>query len=111
MRSEDGTEQFANATIRCKANVYFDGKVVSHAVTTADGSRKSLGVIQTGQYHFETAGAERMDIIAGSCRARVRGEADWTTYTAGSGFDVPARSAFDIAVDDGLTEYLCSFDA
>jgi uncharacterized protein YaiE (UPF0345 family) len=108
--SESGIgEQFERATIRIKANVYFDGRVVSHSVTTAEGERRSLGVILPGEYHFETSGAERMDIVAGRCRARVRGEADWTEYERGSGFDVPAHSAFDIAVDDAPAEYVCSF--
>lgn len=102
-------QQFDNATIQCRASVYFDGKVISHSLTDASGRRKSLGVIQPGQYHFETTEPERIDIITGRCRARVRGQTAWTTYAAGSGFNIPARSAFDIAVDDGLAQYVCSY--
>src|SRR5690242_15923378 len=38
-------KQFDQVTVVCKANVYFDGKVISHTVLFADGSRKTLGLI------------------------------------------------------------------
>ena len=31
-----------NATVRTRANVYFDGKCVSHSLELADGSKKAL---------------------------------------------------------------------
>ena len=58
--------QFANVTVVTKANVYFDGNVVSHTVLCADGSKKTLGLIRHGQYHFNTAAAERMQIVESS---------------------------------------------
>ena len=102
-------EQFANVTVTCKANVYFDGKVVSHSLTFADGSRKTLGLIYPGSYKFNTDAAETMEIVAGDCKVRVAGQADWTGYEAGSRFYVPARSSFEIAVADGIAEYVCTF--
>lgn len=103
------TEQFSQVTVICKANVYFDGKVVSHTVLFADGSKKTLGLIYPGEYRFSTAAPERMDIVAGSCRARLEGSTEWLSYEAGSGFDVPGDSAFEIAVESGIAEYVCSF--
>ena len=104
-------EQFENVTVVCKANVYFGGKVVSHTVLAADGSRRTLGVVLPGSFHFETSAPERMDIVAGRCRAKLAGQAAWTNYEAGSGFDVPGDSAFDIEVAevDGAAHYVCSF--
>ena len=32
-----------NATISTRANVYFDGKCVSHSIELADGTKKSVG--------------------------------------------------------------------
>ena len=59
---------FQNATVEAKANIYFDGKVVSHTVTLADGSGKALVIIlHSGDYHFGTAAAELMDIISVNC--------------------------------------------
>ena len=102
-------DQFTQVTVPCKASIYFDGKVVSHTLVLADGSRKTLGLIYPGSYSFNTAAPERMAIIAGQCRAKVAGATDWSDYAAGSWFDVPANSSFEIAVASGIAEYLCSF--
>ena len=104
------TTQFDNVSVTCKANVYFDAKVISHTVRFADGTRKTIGVIHPGEYTFNTDAAERMDIIAGECRVKQKGQAEWTTYKAGSSFNVAAKSAFTIAVASGLAEYICSFE-
>lgn len=56
---------FSAVAVDTKANVYFDGNVVSHTVRFADASTKALGLIRPGTYHFGTATAERMEIVAG----------------------------------------------
>jgi len=101
--------EFTAVTAVAKANVYFDGKVVSHTIRLADGAKKTLGLIYPGEFHFGTDAAERMEIVAGQCRVRLDGAAAWTTYGAGTAFEVPAKSGFDIAVADGIAEYVCSF--
>jgi uncharacterized protein YaiE (UPF0345 family) len=102
-------KQFDNVSVVCKANIYFDGKVVSHSVLFPDQSKKSVGIIYPGQFTFNTAVPELMEITAGTCRVRLKGEKDWKPYTAGTAFRVAGQSAFDIAVDSGLVEYICSF--
>jgi purine/pyrimidine-nucleoside phosphorylase len=103
-------EALDNVKVPLKANVYFDGKVVSHTLFLAGGAKKTIGIIYPGHFTFNTDAAERMDILAGSCRVKLRGQTEWKTYVAGTLFQVPAKSAFDIAVDQGLAEYLCSFE-
>lgn len=103
--------QFENVTAIAKANVYFDGKVVSHTILAADGSKKTLGLIYPGKFHFGTAQAERMEIVAGNCRVKLDGQSDTREYAAVSAFDVPANSGFDIEVTAGICEYVCSFIA
>lgn len=103
--------QFTNVTAIAKANVYFDGKVVSHTILAADGSKKTLGLIYPGKFHFGTAQAERMEIVAGNCGVKLDGQSDTREYAAGSAFDVPANSGFDIEVTAGICEYVCSFIA
>ena len=100
---------FSNVTVDSKANVYFDGKVVSHTVHFTDGSKKTLGLIYPGRYHFGTAAPERMEIIAGSCEVVLDGTSETLTVEAGSFFDVPGNSGFTITVDDCICEYICSF--
>jgi uncharacterized protein YaiE (UPF0345 family) len=102
-------EQIDNVSVKLKANVYFDGGVVSHTLMFTDGSKKTVGFIRPGQFRFNTDAAERMDIIAGDCRVKLVGETEFKPYRAGSFFNVPAKSGFDIVVDNGLAEYLCSF--
>ncbi len=104
------TLEFANVTAVTKANIYFDGKVVSHTIVLADGARKSLGLIYPGEFHFGTDVAEQMDIVVGGCRVRLDGETTWQTYDAGTSFRVSAHSGFDIAVASGIVEYVCSFE-
>ena len=102
-------EKFDNASVTVKANVYFGGKVVSHTVVVNDGSKKTLGLIYPGSYSFNTADPERMEIVAGACRAKLPGQDSWYEYKAGSSFDVPGNSSFEIAVDEDVAEYVCSF--
>jgi len=102
--------QFENVTALAKANVYFDGKVVSHTLLFAGGVKKTLGLIYPGSFHFGTDAAERMDITAGACRVKLDGESEWKSFAAGTFFRVPAKSGFDIVVDSGIAEYVCSFE-
>jgi uncharacterized protein YaiE (UPF0345 family) len=102
--------QFENVTAIAKANVYFDGKVVSHSIRLSSGEKKTLGLIYPGEYHFGTDAAERMDITAGSCRVRLDGSSEWRDYAGGTHFRVPQKSGFDIAVASGIAEYVCSFE-
>ena len=102
-------QQFAGVTVLTKANVYFDGKVVSHSVLMADGAKKTLGLIYPGSYHFGTAAPERMEIVAGSCKVTLDGQNAVKEYAEGSYFDVPGKSGFTIEVTSGICEYICSF--
>jgi purine/pyrimidine-nucleoside phosphorylase len=101
--------EFKNVTAVAKANVYFDGKVVSHSILFSDGSKKTIGLIYPGKFHFGTDKAERMEIVAGQCAVKLAGRNDVTTYGAGQLFEVPAKSGFDIEVKSGICEYVCTF--
>jgi uncharacterized protein YaiE (UPF0345 family) len=102
--------EFTEVTAVCKANIYFDGKVVSHTLRFADGSKKTLGLIYPGSFEFKTDGAERMDITAGECQVRQANQSEWQTYRTGDMFKVPPRSSFEIAVREGVAQYVCSFE-
>jgi purine/pyrimidine-nucleoside phosphorylase len=103
-------EKFDNVSVLCKANVYFDGKVISHSVIFQDGQKKTLGLIFPGAFNFNTGAPEKMEIVAGTCIVKLKGQSEWKTYKAGEFFRVPGNSAFDIKVDAGITEYICSFE-
>ena len=102
------TAQFDQVSVVKQANIYFDGKCVSHTVIFPDGSKKTIGVIFPAQLTFNTAAAELMEVNAGECRIRLQGEDNWTTYAAGEKFNVPGNSKFDIEVVQTL-DYVCHF--
>ncbi len=99
--------QFDNVSVVKKANVYFDGKCVSHTVILAGGVRKSVGVILPATLTFNPDAPERMEITAGTARYRLAG-ADWKKVSAGESFDVPGKSGFDIEPAEPL-HYVCHF--
>jgi uncharacterized protein YaiE (UPF0345 family) len=101
--------EYPNVTAVAKANVYFAGKVVSHTLRFTDGSKKTLGLIYPGEYHFGTDAPERMEIVAGSCQVTLDGSNESRTYAAGSSFDVAGKSGFTIRVESDIAEYVCSF--
>ncbi|MBB5351162.1 hypothetical protein HNR46_001396 [Haloferula luteola] len=101
--------EFPNVTALAQANVYFDGKVISHTLLTASGEKKTLGVILPGSYHFGTDAPERMDIVAGSCSHVLDGTESSIATTAGSAFEVPGKSGFTITVEGEPCHYVCSF--
>jgi uncharacterized protein YaiE (UPF0345 family) len=100
--------QFDNVSVLKKANVYFDGKCVSHTVLLGDGSRKSVGVILPSSLTFNTGAPERMEVLDGRCRVRLAGQSAWKEYGPGQSFDVPANSGFDIEASVPL-HYVCHF--
>ncbi len=101
--------EFSAVTVTTKANVYFDGKVVSHTVLFADGAKKTLGLIYPGSFHFKTGAPERMEIVAGDCLVTLDGDTETEEYVASQHFDVPGNSGFTIEVKKGICEYICSF--
>jgi uncharacterized protein YaiE (UPF0345 family) len=101
--------EFKGVTAVTKANVYFEGKVVSHSILFPDGSKKTLGLIYPGKFHFGTDKAERMEIVSGACSVKIDGQNATQNYSAGQDFNVPAKSGFDIEIKSGICEYICSF--
>ena len=57
--------EFQNVTVVKCANVYFDGKVVSRTLVFPDGAKKTLGIMQPGEFEFSTGDQEIMEIISG----------------------------------------------
>src|SRR3954471_7720469 len=92
------TEQLAVASVATKANVYFDGKCVSHGVTFPDGTKKSVGVILPATLTFNTGAPEIMECVAGSCEYKLAGSNDWLKSAAGQKFSVPGNTSFEIRV-------------
>ena len=102
------TETIANVTLTTQANVYFDGKCVSHGFQAADGSKASVGVILPATLTFNTGAAEVMECVAGACEYKLAGSDEWQKSGPGEQFSVPANSSFDIRVAEAY-HYICRF--
>ncbi|MBI5675498.1 MAG: pyrimidine/purine nucleoside phosphorylase [Nitrospirae bacterium] len=100
--------EFANVTVVKKANIYFDGRVTSRTVLFSDGSKKTLGVMLPGEYEFNTADKEIMEILSGDLDVLLPGESGWRTIKGNEIFEVPANAKFSLKVRV-ITDYCCSF--
>ena len=93
--------EFTDVTVVKKANSYFDGRVTSRTIKFNDGSRKTLGIMQPGDYEFGTEEKEVMEIL-------LPGAETWQQIREGESFEVPANSKFSLKVKI-LTDYCCSY--
>lgn len=90
-----------------KHNSYFDAKVQSLGYER-NGRKQTVGVIEPGEYHFGTDAAERMTVVNGELQAKLPGSTGWTVYPAGTSFEVPAKSGFDVKAT-APSAYWCEF--
>ena len=88
-------------------NGYFDGKVQSVGFQR-NGRRATVGVIDVGEFHFGTDAPERMTVISGELQARLPGETAFRPFPAGTTFEVPGKSGFDVRAVEPAA-YLCEF--
>jgi uncharacterized protein YaiE (UPF0345 family) len=102
------TAQINGVTVNTQASVYFDGKCVSHGITFADGTKKSVGVVLPATLTFNTGAAEIMECVAGSCEYKLAGTDAWVKSSPGEKFNVPGNSKFDIRVTEPY-HYICHF--
>lgn len=104
------SDKIDNVSVGTKANVFFDGKCVSHSVFFPDGSRKTVGVVlPNSKLTFRIGMPELMEICGGTCQVKISGEAEFKTYAEGSHFNVPANGSFDIHTGAEAAHYVCSF--
>ena len=102
------TTQIDGVSVTTQANVYFDGKCVSHGITFADGTKKSVGVILPATLTFSTGAPEVMECVAGSCEYRLAGSEAWIKSSPGENFSIPGNAKFDIRVTEPY-HYICHF--
>ena len=77
------TSKLDGVTVTTRANVYFDGKCVSHNIELPDGSKKSVGVILPSTLTFKTGAPEVMELVQGSCRVKLAGSDAWMSHGGG----------------------------
>lgn len=102
------TAKIDNVTVTTQASVYFDGKCISHGITFADGTKKSVGVILPATLTFNTGAPEIMEGVGGECEYLLNGTDTWVKSGAGEKFSVPGNSSFQIRVAAPY-HYICHF--
>ncbi|KQM69034.1 pyrimidine/purine nucleoside phosphorylase [Xylophilus sp. Leaf220] len=102
------TQTFDGVSVSTQASVYFDGKCVSHGITLADGTKKSVGVVLPAELTFNTGAPEIMECVAGGCQYKLASTDDWKTSGPGEKFSVPGNSSFQIRVTEPY-HYICHF--
>jgi hypothetical protein len=100
--------EFNQVTVVREANIFFNGGVTSRTVIFADHSKKTLGIMQPGEYEFNTSSGELMEILAGDLDVQLPGTDAWQTFTGGQAFTVGAGERFGLRVRS-VTDYCCSF--
>lgn len=90
-----------------KTNEYFDGKVKSIAFEAAEGPA-TIGVMAEGEYEFGTATKEIMKVTSGELVVKLPGSDAWTSYPAGSEFEVEKDQRFGVR-SVGQSAYLCLY--
>ena len=99
---------FENVSVSKKANVYFDGKCVSHTVTE-NGIRKSVGVIlPPNPLRFDLTTKEIMEVIEGTAYVSINGNEE-ETFTNNQSWTVEAGGYFIVRTDAPL-HYVCHFE-
>jgi len=101
-------KKFENVTIDLEGNSYFDGAVTSRTIHLADGTKKTLGFMQIGEYEFGTQSAELMEITKGKLDVKLPDSNEWIKIGDNESFNVPANSKFQVKVEE-ITDYCCSY--
>ena len=99
---------FNNVRIIKKPNIYFEGKVFSYSLLFEDGSKKTLGVMQIGEYEFNTKEKEIIEITSGELKILIANESEWKNIVSGMIFEVPANSSFKLEITEVIS-YCCSY--
>lgn len=91
-----------------KVNEYFGGKVKSIAFQTAT-LPATVGVMEVGEYQFDTSKKETVTVISGSFTVKLPGSDRWQSFPAGTTFVVAANQVFHLQVTEE-SAYLCTYE-
>lgn len=91
-----------------EVNEYFDGRVKSLTVNSGEG-RKTVGVMEPGEYEFNTKTKETMTVITGEMSVYFDEYKEWEEFGNGASFDIPSKSTLRVRVAKD-TAYLCEYE-
>lgn len=89
------------------ANEYFDGNVKSLGYESAEG-KSTLGVMEPGEYTFDTSLDEIMTVVQGELVVQLPDESEWKSFKKGESFNVAANKSFNVKTSSA-SSYLCQY--
>ena len=90
-----------------KTNDLFGGNVKSIAFEMIDGPA-TIGILDAGEYSFETSSVEYMTVTSGELKVMQPGETDWKSYKPFETFIVEKGANSRVKAERSST-YLCLF--
>ncbi len=90
-----------------KTNEYFDGKVKSIALDSAEGNA-TIGVMAAGEYEFGTSTIEVMTVMSGKLSVLLPDETEWKVFKKFESFVVAKDVKFKVIANED-TPYLCLY--
>ena len=102
------TKELLDIKVTTKANIYWNGKVVSRTCYRKDGSKFTLGIITAGTYTFDVCDKEVVSLIAGEAEIILPDETEWRVVKTPDVFEIPAHSKYQIRTPETV-EYLCDY--
>lgn len=91
-----------------EVNEYFEGKVKSLGLKDGEAKR-TVGVMEPGDYEFTTAGKEIMTVVEGELSVYLPEYDEWEDFANGATFEIPAQTTFKVKVARD-TAYLCVYE-
>jgi uncharacterized protein YaiE (UPF0345 family) len=88
-------------------NQYFNGKVVSINLQ-AKSQAATVGVMDIGEYQFDTSQDEIMTVVSGQLVVKLPHSETWQEFNTGESFEVAAKQSFDLKVSV-QTAYFCTY--
>lgn len=89
-------------------NKYFDGKVASIGLKTVD-LPATVGVMDIGEYQFDTSQYEVITVINGHLSVQLPGSSKYQDFFDGDQFEVAANETFMLKVPI-QTAYFCTYE-
>ncbi len=91
-----------------EVNEYFEGRVKSFVINSSE-NKKTVGVMEPGEYEFNTETKEIMTVVSGELSVYFPEYDEWEDFGTGASFDIPAQSKYKVKVSQD-TAYLCEYE-
>ena len=89
-------------------NEYFNGNVKSLGFENSNG-RATVGVMEEGEYEFNTGAPEKMTLISGAWAIQLPGSDGFVSYGQGETVAIAGNSSFKLKISQP-SAYHCAFE-